>query len=111
MGLVKWNGKKIAAKVRAAEMIGIDQTMGRCVIMAKQLVRVDTATLQGSIRFEPARPTAGGVMGRWGSFDVNYALWQEIGTRYMTAKPYLRPAGDFEYGLLRARIRRAFAGM
>lgn len=111
MPVTKWNGRKLAAKARAAQMIGIDQTMARCVIMAKTLVRIKTATLQGSLRFEPARPSAGGVRGRWGSFDVNYALWQEIGTSKMSAKPYLRPAGDFEYGLLGVRIRRAFAGM
>lgn len=103
-----WRGAAVAAKVRAAEMVGIDVTMARCVEMAKTLVRVKTATLQGSIRFEPARPTGAGVVGLWGSFDVNYALWQEIGTSKMSAKPYLRPAGDFEYGLLAARIRRAF---
>lgn len=109
--LVEWNGAKLAAKARQAEAIGINQTMARCVTMAKGLVRVDTSALQGSLRFEPARPTAQGMAGQWGSFDINYALWQEIGTSKMAGKPYLRPSADFEYGLLGARIRRAFAAL
>jgi len=108
---LKWEGPALAKRVRKAEMIGVNQTMARCVTMAKGLVRVDTSALQGSLRMEPAVPFGGGVRGRWGSFDINYALWQEIGTSKMSAKPYLRPSADFEYGLLGARIRRAFQGM
>lgn len=108
---LNWRGHEIAARMDAAERVGINQTMARCVVMAKGLVRVDTSTLQGSLKIEDARKTSEGNMGQWGSFDVNYALWQEIGTSKMVGKPYLRPAADFEYGLLGSRIQRAFMAM
>lgn len=104
---LNWRGPMVIAKCKAATIIAVNLTMARCVVMAKGLVRVQTATLQGSIRFTPARAGGGGVVGEWGSFDVGYAIYQELGTYKMSAKPYLRPAADFEYGLLGSRIRAA----
>lgn len=103
---LRWHGDEIIAASEAAMKAGIDETMGRCVEMAKSLVRVDTTTLQGSIRFTPTKVSGKGAEGSWGSYDVNYAIYQELGTYKMPAKPYLRPAADFNYGQLAARIRR-----
>lgn len=107
---MEWRGEMIVAKTKRAAIIGVNQTMAKCVEMAKTLVRVEFGTLQGSIRMEPAKPSGAGIKGTWGSFDVNYAIWQEIGTSVMSAQPYLRPSADFEYGLLESRIRAAAAG-
>ena len=104
-----WEGELIVAKAKAAAVIAVNQTMAKCVQMAKGLVRTDTTALQGSIRMEPATVHMGGVKGTWGSFDINYALWQEIGTSVMSAQPYLRPSADAEYGGLEERIRAAMA--
>ena len=102
-----WLGDIVVAKEKAAAIVAVNQTMAACVQMAKGLVRFDTGALQGSIRMEPARVEGDGIRGTWGSFDINYALWQEIGTSVMTAKPYLRPSADFEYGRLESRMRAA----
>lgn len=104
-GRVDWRGDEVKRNVNRAAAKAVDETMGKCVVRAKQKVRVKTATLQGSIRFDPAVVYSRGVRGTWGSFDVNYALWQEIGTSRMSAQPYLRPAADAEYPQLADRIR------
>lgn len=103
--LTSWRGDEIVRDVNRASVRAIDQTLAKCVIIAKGKVRVKTATLQGSIRFEPAVSFGQGARGSWGSFDVNYALWQEIGTSVMSAQPYLRPAADAEYPQLKHRIQ------
>lgn len=66
---------------------GIDATMGACVTEAKRNVPVRTATLQGSIRFDPAEIKGSEVSGVWGSFDVNYALAVETGNRSLVGPP------------------------
>lgn len=109
--LVDWNGEQVKRKAVTASRKGIDETMSKCVIVAKGRVRVKTATLQGSLRMEPAVVLGQRIKGTWGSFDVNYALWQEIGTSRMSGQPYLRPAADAEYPQLKARIKANFAGM
>ena len=106
---------------------GIDATMGACVTEAKRNVPVRTATLQGSIRFDPAEIKGSEVSGVWGSFDVNYALAVETGNRSLVGPPgssswergpsrgpgrntgntgFLRGAADQEYPKLARRINR-----
>lgn len=57
---------------------------------AKRLAPVDTGRLRSSITH--------GVSGNGDTLradiysDVNYAIYQELGTRYQSGKPYLRPA-------------------
>jgi len=106
--LLDWNGDALKRKVVEAQRLAVDATMASCIVEAKSRVPVRTATLQGSIRMEPARPVGDLVVGRWGSFEVNYALWVEIGTHRSGAQPYLRPAADHQYPLLAGYIRAAF---
>lgn len=57
---------------------------------AKHLVAVDTGRLRASITHALSRD-ARGLVAYIGS-NVHYAIFQELGTRYMRAHPYLRPA-------------------
>lgn len=102
---IHWRGAAVRAAVEAAAIAAINETMGECVTMAKVLVRKKTTNLQGSLRLEPASRRGTSIVGTWGSFDVNYALWQEIGTSRMSAQPYLRPSGDTHYPKLSGRIK------
>lgn len=102
---VNWKGDQVYRNVMGATRAAVDETTAASVNQAKARVPVDTSTLQGSIRLEPARETGTSVKGRWGSFDVLYALWVEIGTRFNRAQPYLRPSADSEYPRLAARIK------
>ena len=106
-----WRGDQVRNKVREAERFGINETLSACVINAKGLVRVKSATLQGSIRAEMAADDGGGMRGEWGSYGVDYALPQETGPVNVSYTwgytPFLRPTADQEYPRLRERIQRA----
>lgn len=104
-----WRGDQVRSHVERAVLAGMDETMAACVLQAKGLVRVKTAVLQGSIQMRPAEFRGAVAIGLWGSFDVNYAIWQEIGTSRMTGKPYLRPSADAQYPRLGARIKARLA--
>ena len=132
---VKWYGKKVSAKMRRAQITGINQTMAAAVTRAKRNHdwKNHTGVLEGSYGLaEPAHETGKGVRGVWGSRDVRYALAQELGAvikpvraralqfrteagNFVTvkqvripARPALRPAADIEYPKLADRIRIAF---
>ena len=86
---VDWKGDEVLrATVRATEL-AVNETMALCVDDAKKNVPVRTATLQGSIRLEPAKVDRVRlrVTGEWGSFDVNYALAVETGDRSLVGPP------------------------
>lgn len=64
-----------------------------------------TGTLEGSIRFVPSRKIGvNRYLGAFGSFDVHYAIFLEIGTRFIQAGHYLRNAADREFPTLGARM-------
>lgn len=107
--LVNWNGEKIKKRVSEACRLGIDETTASCVKPAKDRVHIKTRFLQGSIQHRPATYVEGrGWVGRWGSFDVNYALWQEI-LPEPRGRMYLRPAAQAEYPKLQPRIKARYA--
>ena len=105
---VDWNDKEVLERVNQATRKGIDETTHACVPVAMSLVRVRYGILRGSLQARPAQHEPGrGWVGLWGSFDVNYALWQEIiHFRYAGHRPYLRPAADQVYPTLPERIRK-----
>lgn len=107
--MLKWNGKPVIDKTLLAAAKGIDSVMAKCIVMAKVDVPVVTATLQGSIRMEPAQIQGDVLVGKWGSYNVMYAVFVELGTIHMDAQPYLRPAADKYYPTLPGEIRRAMA--
>jgi HK97 gp10 family phage protein len=57
---------------------------------ARRRVRVDTGRLRSSINVT-APHTKGNATGARVGSNVEYALFQEEGTRYMQGQPYLRP--------------------
>lgn len=110
---LRWNGAEIEAKALAAAKRGVDATMGEAVREAKNRHpwRNRTGTLEGSVRIVQTAHADGLVVkGRWGSADVKYAIFLELGTSKMPAYPFLRPAADREYPHLRRRIAAAYAG-
>lgn len=110
---LRWRGSEIAAKVEAASKLAIDQTTSDAVNHAKQNHpwKNVTGTLEGSLQMRQAEVDGMRVVGTWGSFTVQYAIFLELGTSRMPAYPYLRPAADATYHLLAARIRANLAGM
>ena len=78
---LKWNGEEIKRKMIEAAKCGVDATTAACVRKAKGKVQVKTSTLQGSIQMRPAKVQGDDVVGLWGSFNVNYAIYVEKGTK------------------------------
>ena len=107
--MLKWNGEAIKKKTLDATCLAMDRVMAKCVREAKIMVPVQTATLQGSIRMEPTKLEGDDLVGKWGSYNVMYAVFVELGTINMDAQPYLRPPADKLYPSLPGEIRRAMA--
>ena len=107
---VNWNGDQVIDQYNSAIIKGMTKTMADCVVEAKRVVPVDTGSPRNSIKIVDFPPTdaQGTVSGTWGSSDVNYALWVEIGTSRANAQPYLRPSADKHYPKLDDHIK-AFA--
>ena len=110
---IKWEGPKVASKMRKAEIRAINVVMSRCVRRAKTSHEWinRTGILEGSIGIDIfARPQGSGAAGVWGSADVVYARVHELGSAKLNipARPYLRPAAAAEYPALATEIRKAF---
>lgn len=105
-----WRGGEIKARAVAAAKLGIDQTTAAMVADAKSThtFRNVTGVLEGSIRMEPASVQGRRIVGRFGSWNVIYAIFVELGTVKMAARPFLRPAFDREAPQLAGRIKAAF---
>ena len=130
-----WKGEAVIAEMRAAQIAGVNATMGACIVEAKgnHPWQNRTGVLEGGIDIaDYAHADADGVAGAWGVRDVVYALIQELGGT-ITAKaakalaiplpdggvvfrqsvtlpprPYLRPAADKHYPSLAGNIRAAY---
>lgn len=135
---LKWNGDAITAKMRRAQVLGVNKTMSECVVWSKNNHpwKNQTGVLEGSIAIvDFAAAKDGGVEGRWGSQGVRYALIHELGgvivpvkaialaipqpdgsVRFVKrvvipARPYLRPSADLNYPSLPANIKAAYASL
>lgn len=102
---IEWRGKQLSDKAKRASKAAIEETMGLCVPLAKTATPVVTGTAQGSIRSEAAVIQPHRVVGRWGSFQVAYFIWLEIGRRGRPGRHMLTGAADREYPGLAGRIR------
>ncbi|WP_048648950.1 hypothetical protein [Nitratireductor soli] len=132
---LKWNGKAVTRKMRAAQIEGVNATMGASVAEAKRTHdwQNRTGVLEGGVDIaDYARAEGSGVRGTWGVRDVVYARIQEEGGTIrpkkakalavplpdggvalvqsvtIPARPYLRPAADTHYPKLAKRIRTAY---
>lgn len=130
-----WKGGEITKRMRAAQIAGVNATMGACAVESKSShAWVNrTGVLEGGIDVVSyAQPAGAGVEGTWGVRDVVYALIHELGgwihakaakalafqvpdgswrfvqAVFIPARPYLRPAADAIYPRLAGNIRTAY---
>ena len=73
---------------------------------AMRLAPVDTGTLKGSINWETNEVEGDNIVGIVGS-NVEYALYQELGTSRMSAQPYLMPALHINKDAIQALFNRS----
>lgn len=104
-----WRGKQVKARLERAARMGIDDTTSRAIDYAKPRTPVKTGTLQGSLMMRPAQTTGNTTFGLWGSFNVEYAIYQELGTARIPGKFFLQQGAVAEYPKLWSRIKARFA--
>lgn len=130
-----WKGDALTGTMRQAQKLGVNKTMGDCVVHAKSNHpwKNQTGILEGSIKIaEFAHDIENGVEGVWGSTDVKYARIHEKGgvivpknakalaipqpdgsVRFVKRvtipkRPYLRPAADAKYPELPKNVKAAY---
>lgn len=69
---------------------------------AQRIVPVDTGTLQGSIGLSIRDAGLTAVSGP----TAHYGGYVEMGTRFMSAQPYMRPAFNIAKGKLKSDLKR-----
>lgn len=116
MPVTTWRGAIVAAQAIEAAKLGVDRVMSECVKEAKtnHPYQNQTGTAEGSVRIvDQAEYHAStlAVVGRWGSVDVGYFIFLELGTVNMQPYPSLRPAADKFYPSLGKYIRQEMAKM
>jgi hypothetical protein len=92
---ITWNGAGITARMRAAQVAGVNRTMGAAVNHARQNHNWQnrTGVLTGGIDIVGyAAPDENGVSGTWGVHDVEYALIHELGERSSPRTPSSLPS-------------------
>ncbi len=124
---INWKGDAVVAKIRRAQITGVNTTMAAAVLHAKEnhgpgahgagRFETQTASLERSVRIvEGAKRIHRGAKGTWGSTDTIYARRIELGFQGKDSKgrvvdapafPFLMPAAQVEYPKLSGRIRAA----
>lgn len=106
---LSWNGDNLERRLRKAALAAIDDTTAAAALYARQNHpgwHNRTGTAEGSIRMEPARDVGGRqYRGLFGSFDVDYFIWLEIGARGRPGDYTLRRAADAEFPHVLRRFR------
>jgi hypothetical protein len=106
----EWNGDAISADYDQAARRGLEATAADMVAPAQARTPRVTGTAQGSVRFEPAVKRGSKWVVLFGSFNVAYYIWLEIGARGRAGGRMLQSAMDEHWGELVANIKRFAKG-
>ena len=103
---LQWNGPVIQQQVLEAARKGMNATLSDCALQAQQpgYVRRDTGNLAASIRFNATQLSGTRLQGSFGAY-MEYSIWQEIGTRFMSGTHYLQRSADLHVPHLADRIK------
>lgn len=103
---LEWYGQQILDQIRAQAAQAIDSTLADAAARAASLAPVDTGALKSDITYKPATKQGGVIVGSFGAYTVDYAIYQEMGTYRMAARPFIRPAADATFPTLLSRLGR-----
>jgi hypothetical protein len=101
----EWNGDEIGRKANQAMRLGLEATAAAMVAPAMAATPVKTGTARGSISFRPAEARGKSWVVLFGSFDVGYFKWLEIGHRSYVGRRMLQNAVSQEWPSLAGRIK------
>lgn len=102
---IDWRGDELKQKTQNATRLGLEACAAAMVAPAMAATPVKTGTARGSISFRPAERRGNTWVVLFGSFDVSYFIWLEIGHRSYPAQRMLQNAIDGEWPNLAGRIR------
>lgn len=92
-------------KLKSGLTAAVTKTVFDVQRLAQGYAPVDTGALRGSIS-----ASAGGMQGQVNS-GVEYAIYQEYGTRYQSGTPHMRPAAEAGMGPFIAAVTAAVNGI
>lgn len=101
---IEWHGDEIKTKYDNAARLGLEATAAAMVAPAMAETPVKTGTARGSISFRPATRNGKGWRVLFGSFNVNYFIWLEIGHHSYQGRRMLANAVAQEWPNLAQRI-------
>jgi hypothetical protein len=102
-----WHGEDVSERTGEAVQAAMNDTTAAAAIFSKGNHpgwNNVTGTAEGSIRGDPARKDGDVWRALFGSFDVNYFIWLEIGTRFHEGDNTIRRGADAEFPKLAERI-------
>lgn len=107
---IRWNDGPLKSMIDRAEKNAIDETTMAAVTASRDIITqkniIDTGHLLNTMEHEPARRVFRGWEGKFGNWTARYAIYLEIGTVKMSARPFIQPALDMEGPKLVERMRR-----
>ena len=104
----KWHGDEIAAEIERATVEGMEAVAADFVRTAHPLTPIYQGFLRRSTKWDKVERHADGSMSlEMGSFDIEYAEWQERGTALMPGKFFYQKSADQTWPKLGARIKSA----
>lgn len=77
---LRWQGKRVDGNARTAIIRGIERTLDDCVAAAQERAPVAFGKLRDSIRKGQKRYGKQVFWREWGSYNVKYAFFVEVGT-------------------------------
>lgn len=103
-----WRGERVKDNAKRAAMDGLEITAALAVQHAKSSHGWNnrTGTAEGSIQMRPAVESADRIFVTWGSFDVHYFIYLELGTAFTPGDMTLQRAADATYPQLIPNIQK-----
>lgn len=93
---LNWLGPTVMAAVRGAEEKGLTEAAHDAALQARQLIVeqniIDTGFMLNTTEAKRAIRRGSRLEASFGNYTADYAIWHEIGTTRMRARPWLRPA-------------------
>ena len=104
----KWHGNEIAAEIERATVEGMETVAADFVRTAHPKTPVYQGFLRGSTKWGKVKRHADRSMSlEMGSFDIEYAEYQERGTALMPGKFFYQQSADQTWPKLGSRIKSA----
>jgi HK97 gp10 family phage protein len=108
--IVQNRAREFALAVDARAKAAVNSATHDIFNKSQDNVPVDTGTLRGSGKIDPAQGAGGQYRGKV-HYETNYAIYVEMGTSRMAAQPYLVPAAMLAEGKFKSNLKRSLGAL